>query len=97
MERFNTCELREKEVINLCDGARLGYPCDFEFDSCDGRITAIVVPRPSGFLGLSHANDLVIAWNKIECIGEDAILVRLSPQDCCFPDKIKRRGRNSFW
>ena len=44
MERFSTCELREKEVINLCDGARLGTPCDFEFDVCDGKITALIVP-----------------------------------------------------
>ena len=45
MERFSTCELREKEVINLCDGARLGTPCDFEFDVCDGKITALIVPQ----------------------------------------------------
>ena len=78
MERFSTCELREKEVINLCDGSRLGCPCDFEFDVYEGSITAIIVPRPSGFLGLSRANDLVIPWKNIECIGTDAILVRLS-------------------
>ena len=45
MERFSTCELREKEVINLCDGARLGTPCDFEFDVCDGKITGEVMAK----------------------------------------------------
>lgn len=79
MERFSTCDLRQKDVINLCDGVRLGTPVDFEFNVSDGRITALVVSRPSGFLGLSHANDLTIPWAKIECIGEDAILVRLTP------------------
>ena len=97
MERFNTCDLREKEVINLCDGTKLGYPCDFEFDSGDGRITAIVIARPSGFLGLSHANDLVIAWNKIECIGEDAILVRLSVQETGLAEQGRFKNRKNYW
>lgn len=97
MERFSTCELREKEVINLCDGAKLGCPSDFEFNVCEGKITAIIVPRPSGFLGLSHANDLFIPWNKIECIGEDAILVRLSTSECCMPEKEKKKNKKGFW
>ena len=94
MERFSTCDLKQKEVINLCDGCRLGYPSDFEFNLCDGRILSIIVPRPSGFLGLGHSNDLIIPWNKIECIGEDAVLVRLSASECLFSngkhDKKKR-------
>ena len=81
MERFSTCELREKEVINLCDGARLGCPCDFEFNVYKGAITAIIIPRPSGFLGLSRANDLVIPWENIERIGTDAILVRMTSEE----------------
>ena len=97
MERFSTCELREKEVINLCDGAKLGCPGDFEFNVCEGKITAIIVPRPSGFLGLSHANDLLIPWNKIECIGEDAILVRLSASEYCIAEKEKSKKRKNRW
>ena len=68
----------QKEVINLCDGTRLGCPDDFEFDGKDGKITGIVISRPCGFLGLGRTQDLVIPWHKIECIGEDAILVRLN-------------------
>ena len=26
------CELREKEVINICDGEKLGNVCDIDFD-----------------------------------------------------------------
>ena len=92
MERFSTCELREKEVINLCDGTRLGCPCDFEFNVYKGVITAIIIPRPSGFLGLSRANDLVIPWENIECIGTDAILVRMTSeeQDIVSKGKLNR-------
>lgn len=96
MERFSTCELREKEVINVCNGTRLGCPCDFEFDACDGRIMALIVPRGSGFLGLGRGDDIVIPWCKIECIGADTILVKLSPEDYLDRDRDKKKRKN-FW
>ena len=93
MERFSTCELREKEVINLCDGTRMGCPCDFEFNVYEGVITAIIVPRHSGFLGLNRANDIVIPWDKIERIGTDAILVRMTSDDKDSTNKAKSRRK----
>ncbi len=78
MERFSTCDLRDREVINLCDGTKLGCPTDFEFDFRDGKITAIIISLSNGFF---HNNDIVIPWCKIECIGEDTILVKLSTED----------------
>lgn len=97
MESFNTCDLRNKEVINLCDGARLGCPSDFEFDPCDGKITALVIAGQGGFLGFGHCNDIVIPWEKIECVGEDAILVRISTRECTRGDGDKRRKKRSIW
>ena len=76
-----TAQLREKEIINVCDGVRLGRACDFVFDISDARITALIVNECSGFLGLGKQNELLIPWCKIECIGEDTILVRLDPDD----------------
>lgn len=95
MERLNTCGLRDKEVINLCDGMRLGCPDDFEVNVCDGRIVAIIISRSGGFLGLGHCNDFIIPWQKIECIGEDTILVRLSDEDLCRAEPRKKK-RNPF-
>ena len=37
-------ELRCKEVIDLHSGQRLGYVCDAEYEPCDGKILAIIVP-----------------------------------------------------
>ena len=91
MERFSTCDLREKEVINLCDGTRLGCPTDFEFEAREGRITALIICVPGGFLGLGQSKDITIPWNKIECIGSDAILVRLTPAECFIPEKKKKK------
>ena len=92
MRRMGTDELREKEIINLCDGSRIGYACDFEFDVTDGRISALIVPRQSGFLSLSKGCDLVIPWCRIDCIGEDAILVKL-PKEELHASECAERGR----
>ena len=96
MRIMNTTELSAMEVINLCDGTKLGCPCDFEFNRCDGKITALIVPRSGGWFGMGRGNDLIIPWHKIECIGEDAILVRLSPGDI-LPPECERKKKKSFW
>ena len=92
MDITSTEELRKKEIINLCDGTRLGYACDFEFNKCTAQITALIVDQNNGFLGLCSSDKLLIPWCKIECIGEDTILVRLSSneyQTCCSKKKRK--------
>ena len=76
MANTTFCELREKEIINICDGARLGCICDLEIDDCTGTICSIVVPGPSRFLGLlRNSEELVIPFCKIQKIGDDVILV----------------------
>jgi len=79
-EKCSTCELKDKEVINLCDGRRLGYISDFEIELCTGRITAIYVPEDGGYFGFKRGEKIVIPWENIQTIGEDAILV-----EACIP------------
>ena len=95
MKCGNTVDLREKEVINVCDGAKLGCTGDFEFDICTGRITAIIIICETGFLGFGGEECFVIPWEKIECIGEDAVLVKIPVGDlCCFErDRKKERKK----
>ena len=72
-------ELREKEIINICDGARLGRISDLELDDCTGTICSIVVPGPPRLLGLIRGTEeLVIPFCKIQKIGDDVILVDLN-------------------
>ncbi len=74
------CELRRKEVINICDGARLGCICDLELDDCTGLISAIIVPGPTKLWGLLKSDEeLVIPYCKINKIGDDVILVDIIP------------------
>ena len=42
-------ELKQKEVVNLCDGKRLGKVCDVVFTFPEGKTLGIVVPGTRGF------------------------------------------------
>ena len=71
-------ELRHKDVVNICDGARLGCICDLELDDCTGCICAIVVPGPDKVLGIfKSSEELVIPFGCIRKIGADVILVEV--------------------
>ena len=68
-----------KEVINLYDGARLGYVGDVDIELESGRVTALIIPGRLRLFGLQgREEDSVIPWESIEKIGEDIILVRHS-------------------
>lgn len=72
------CDLKEKEVINLCDGLRMGFVYDLEFDVQTGMICAILVPGPCRIFGLFGSDsEYVIDYRCIKRIGEDVILVEI--------------------
>ena len=81
MKSTTTSELQNMEVINLCDGAKLGYPCDFEINTEDGCVTAIFVPKETKWLGICKPEQYRIPWCRIECFGEETILVKIPNQE----------------
>ena len=75
-------EMREKEVINIRNGSKIGFIYDFEIDLQNGRVVAIVIPSPGKILGMfGKNNDLVIQWKDIVRIGTDAILVDIDTKE----------------
>lgn len=75
-------DLREKEVINVYNGEKLGYIYDFEVDIEKGMFTAIILASQSkGFALFTKASDIIIEWRKIIKIGEDTILVNLRNEE----------------
>lgn len=81
-------DLKQKEVINIKDCARLGYVGDVEFDEKTGCITDLVVPGPGcicGFLG--REKEYVIPFCDVCQIGSDIILVSFKEKDKEKPDK----------
>jgi YlmC/YmxH family sporulation protein len=96
MDHCRIVDLRGKEVINICDGARLGFPCDVEIDMVTGQLVAIVVPGPNRFFGLfGHTEDYVVPWCQIKRIGEDTILVEYMAEPIPPPPPRERRRR--YW
>ena len=80
-------DMHDKEVINICDGTRLGYVDDLEVDTCTAHITALVICGKSRFFGLLGRDpDLVIQWKDIEVVGDETILVNFTCPSCeCHP------------
>lgn len=69
-------ELRFKEIIDVSDGCRYGYPQDIVVDLATGLVTAMVVPgRPRFFGLLGRDEDVLIPWSRVRQVGEDIILV----------------------
>lgn len=69
-------ELRAKEVINVTDGARLGYVSDVEIDLETGKLIAVIVPGAYRLMGLlGKEDDFVINWENIKKIGDDVIII----------------------
>ena len=66
-------DLKEKEVINVFNGKRLGRIIDIVFDSENGSVLGIVVPGDKKFL--RRGDDLFIPLSKLKRIGGDVILV----------------------
>ena len=89
-QRFS--ELRCKEVINICDGARLGYVDDLDLELPQGQILALIVPGSSCFFGLfGRECDYYIPWQCIKRMGDDIILVDVIPEQIKQPKRKKKK------
>lgn len=80
-------DMRNKEVISMKDGTRLGSVSDIEIDIKAARISAIVIYGRLRWLGLlGREDDIVIQWDDIQIIGEETVLV-----DYTVPFRPKKR------
>ena len=69
-------EMRNKEIINIKNGARLGYVDDVEFETETASIKSFIVYGRTRFFGfLGREDDLIITCDEIEVVGVDTILI----------------------
>ena len=81
-------DLRNKEVINVKDGARIGFVSDIELDTRTAALTAVVVYGKLRLFGLlGREPDIVIPWKDISLIGNDTMLVSYEK-----PEEQKKSG-----
>lgn len=73
-------ELKTKDVVNVCNGRRLGKVMDIEFNVETGNIVAIVVPGEFDLITMlrGEKRGIVIPWHQICCFGNDIVLVQFS-------------------
>ena len=81
MRIISASELEKREVINLCTGEKLGFICDFEFDIDIGCIISVSVLRRGEIPFVRKREEYIIPWKRIECIGEDTVLVKIPNEE----------------
>ena len=76
-------ELRQKEIINIKDGARMGFVADVEINDETGEIENLIVPGPAKVFGVfGREMEYVIPWDAIKRVGDDIILVDVDTKEC---------------
>ncbi len=84
------CDLQRKEVVSVKNGVKLGFADDVTIDTEQARVRGLVVYGKLRLFGLfGRRPDVVIPWENIEVIGEDAILVSIEE----LPKETVRRSR----
>ena len=70
-------ELRNKDVVDLQEGKRIGYIDDIDLDLEHGKIESLVIPTSTSrmFNLFGRGEDIVIHWYQIKKIGVDGILI----------------------
>ena len=68
-------DLKEKEIINVFDGKKLGRIVDILFDNSSGVVRGIVVPGERKIFRKSE--DVFVPLERLRKIGGDVILVNL--------------------
>lgn len=72
-------ELKEKEIINVCDGKKLGHIIDIVFDNENGIVRGIIVPGERKLF--KKSDDIFIPLEKLKRIGDDVVLIKLQVQN----------------
>ena len=70
MTNCRMADMRNKEVISIKDGTRLGAVNDIEIELKTARISAIIIYGRLKWLGLlGREDDIVIRWEEFRSLG----------------------------
>ena len=73
---YRISDFKYKDVINIKDGNCLGAICDVEIEREKAQVIAVVVRGRFRFFGFfGRSEEIVISWDQVKVIGEDAVLV----------------------
>ncbi|QOR36011.1 YlmC/YmxH family sporulation protein [Clostridium sp. 'deep sea'] len=71
-------EMKNKEIINLNDGSRIGIlgEMDVSFNQKTGKVIALEISKGST-LGLRDPSTYIVPWSAIKTFGVDMILIEM--------------------
>ncbi len=73
-------DLKIKTVINIKNGANLGFVDDIVMDISSAKVLSLVIYGRKKFFGIfGREEDILISWNCINMVGDDVVLVNI---DC---------------
>ena len=71
-------DIKEKEIINIKTGQKIGYVDDVEIDTNTSQVLSLIIYGMSRFFGFfGREEDVIIKCEDIQIIGEDTILVTI--------------------
>ncbi len=80
-------ELAGKEIINICNGARLGVvgESDLAIDEDSGQVRSIIIPRRGNLINFwVEKQNMIIPWDSVKKIGHEVIIVDLDQTNLNF-------------
>ena len=84
--------LCRKEVINVCNGCRIGYVCDINIDTCCARISDLLVEKEALFSFKKKNRCVVVPWECVQVIGDETVLVR-----CDMPPQPQEKEKGKLF
>lgn len=91
--KYTLNDIRNKEVINIRSGSKIGYVDDIEFDAESLTVKSLVIYGRGHFFGFfGRDDDVVIKCRDIEIIGTDTILI--STNETILPKTIDIKAKS---
>jgi YlmC/YmxH family sporulation protein len=73
---YSLASLMAMEIIDINTGAKLGFIKDLKIDCDENRIISIILPSQTSKISLfGKSEDIEIAWENVNKIGIDVLLV----------------------
>lgn len=84
---MNFSDIQHKDVVNICDGKKMGKPIDLVLNDSACAEALIVPGNTGGLFGFlkQDREGCVIPWGQVRRVGDDVILVEV---ECGHSDAV---------
>lgn len=81
MNNVTIQSLKEKDIINIVDGKKLGRASDIELNQETMKIISLVIAGESKMFGLKKTSPTIINVKDVVMFGDDCILVNIKDEN----------------